>query len=123
MVTGKVTAVLPGPSSAKVEVSLIKVYKSGRLNVTRSGPAASVTLTSTCKRCPSLSKGERSEVRGQPFRHFPVLTPVSLRPGLNYVLMGKVDARGNGVLSPSSFTLLYKPVHAKALAVLSRKAC
>lgn len=37
--------------------------------------------------------------------------------------MGKVDARGNGVLSPSSFTLLYKPVHAKALAVLSRKAC
>lgn len=39
------------------------------------------------------------------------------------MLMGKVDARGNGVLSPSSFTLLYKPVHAKALAVLSRKAC
>uniref|UniRef100_A0A674P1C1 Procollagen C-endopeptidase enhancer b n=1 Tax=Takifugu rubripes TaxID=31033 RepID=A0A674P1C1_TAKRU len=99
VITGKVTALLPGPSSAKVEVSLIKAYKGGRLNVTRSGPAASVTLTSTCKRCPGLTKG------------------------LNYVLMGNVDARGNGVLSPSSFTLHYKPIHAKALALLSRKAC
>ncbi|CAF96698.1 unnamed protein product, partial [Tetraodon nigroviridis] len=99
VITGKVTAVLPGPSSAKVEVSLIKNYKPGRLSVTKSGPATSVTLTSTCKRCPGLTKG------------------------LNYVLMGGVDAQGNGVLTPASFTLLYKPVHAKALAALSRKAC
>ncbi|KAG7520866.1 procollagen C-endopeptidase enhancer 2-like [Solea senegalensis] len=85
--------------SAKVEVALIKAYKTGRLNVAKSGPTTSVTLTSTCKRCPGLSKG------------------------LNYVLMGKVDAQGNGQLSPSSFTLLYKPIHAKALALLSRKSC
>lgn len=57
VITGKVTAVLPGPSSAKVEVSLIKAYKAGRLNVTKSGPAMSITLTSTCKRCPGLAKG------------------------------------------------------------------
>lgn len=57
VITGKVTAVLPGPSSAKVEVSLIKAYKSGSLKVTKSGPATSVTLTSTCKRCPGLTKG------------------------------------------------------------------
>lgn len=43
--------------------------------------------------------------------------------GMNYVLMGKVDQQGNGLLSPSSFTLLYKPIHAKALASLSRKSC
>lgn len=127
VITGKVTALLPGPGSAKVEVSLIKAYKAGRLNVARSGPAASVTLTSTCKRCPGLTKGT-GPPPSLPVRrpcdvifHFPNASRLS--PGLNYVLMGNVDARGNGVLSPSSFTLLYKPVHAKALAILSRKAC
>lgn len=69
VITGKVTAVLPGPSSAKVEVSLIKAYKSGRLNVTKSGPATSVTLTSTCKKCPGLTKGAvgPSNMTRQPF--------------------------------------------------------
>uniref|UniRef100_A0A3Q3H1V8 Procollagen C-endopeptidase enhancer b n=1 Tax=Labrus bergylta TaxID=56723 RepID=A0A3Q3H1V8_9LABR len=41
----------------------------------------------------------------------------------NYVLMGKVDAQGNGLLTPSSFTLLYKPIHTKALLNLSKKSC
>ncbi|XP_044040858.1 procollagen C-endopeptidase enhancer b isoform X2 [Siniperca chuatsi] len=100
VITGKVTSLTTGlRGSATVEVSLIKAYKPGRLNITKSGPVMSVTLTSTCKRCPGLTKGQ------------------------NYVLMGKVDAQGNGLLSPSSFTLLYKPIHAKALAILSRKQC
>ncbi|XP_069025958.1 procollagen C-endopeptidase enhancer b [Embiotoca jacksoni] len=100
VITGKVTSLTAGPrGSATVEVSLIKAYKTGRLNITKSGPIMSVTLTSTCKRCPGLTKG------------------------LNYVLMGKVDEQGNGHVSPSSFTLLFKPVHNKALAVLSRKSC
>uniref|UniRef100_A0A3P8SDW1 Procollagen C-endopeptidase enhancer b n=1 Tax=Amphiprion percula TaxID=161767 RepID=A0A3P8SDW1_AMPPE len=100
VITGKVTLLAPGPGgSATVEVSLIKAYKTGRLNITKSGPVMSVTMTSTCKRCPGLTKG------------------------LNYVLMGKVDEQGNGHLTPSSFTLLYKPIHAKALAVLARKSC
>lgn len=123
VITGKVTALLPGPGSAKVEVSLIKNYKSGRLNVTKSGPATSVTLTSACKRCPGLTKGavQPSNTTHRPFFH--VLKSFSLRSGLNYVLMGNVDAQGHGVLSPASFALLYKPVHAKALAVLSRRGC
>ncbi|XP_071374795.1 procollagen C-endopeptidase enhancer 2-like isoform X2 [Centroberyx affinis] len=100
VITGKITSLTSGLRGAvTVEVSLIKAYKAGRLNITKSGPVMSVTLTSTCKRCPGLSKG------------------------LNYVLMGKVDAQGNGLLSPSSFSLLYKPIHAKALANLSRKPC
>ncbi|XP_034712659.1 procollagen C-endopeptidase enhancer b [Etheostoma cragini] len=100
VVTGKVTSVTTGPrGSATVEVSIIKAYKAGQLNITKSGLIMSVTLTSTCKRCPGLLKGR------------------------NYVLMGNVDAQGNGLLSPSSFTLLYKPVHAKALANLSSKSC
>lgn len=40
-----------------VEVSLIKTYKTGRLNVAKLGPSATVTLTSECKRCPGLGKG------------------------------------------------------------------
>uniref|UniRef100_I3JRY1 Procollagen C-endopeptidase enhancer b n=1 Tax=Oreochromis niloticus TaxID=8128 RepID=I3JRY1_ORENI len=100
VITGKVTFIDPGPrGSATIEVSLIKAYKTGSLTVTKSGPAKIVTLTSTCKKCPGLIKGR------------------------NYVLMGKVDAEGNGHLSPSSFTLLFKPVHSKALDVLSRKSC
>ncbi|KAM8881145.1 procollagen C-endopeptidase enhancer b [Synchiropus picturatus] len=100
VITGKVTAVATAPGgSATVEVSIIKVYKAGRLNVTKSGPALSVVLNSACKRCPGLTKG------------------------LNYVFMGKVDAQGKGQLTPSSFTLLYKPVHGKALANLARKGC
>ncbi|XP_062240402.1 procollagen C-endopeptidase enhancer b [Platichthys flesus] len=100
VITGKVTSVTAGPrGSATIEVSVIKAYKTGRLNIGKSGPATSVRLTSTCKRCPGLNKGQ------------------------NYVLMGKVDAQGAGHLSPSSFTLLYKPIHGKALAVLARKSC
>ncbi|XP_070785936.1 procollagen C-endopeptidase enhancer 2-like [Enoplosus armatus] len=100
VITGKVTSLTTGPGgSATVEVFLIKSYKAGRLNITKSGPIMSVTLTSTCKRCPGLIKGK------------------------NYVLMGKVDEQGHGLLSPSSFTLLYKPIHAKALVNLSRQPC
>ncbi|XP_061664567.1 procollagen C-endopeptidase enhancer 2-like [Syngnathoides biaculeatus] len=100
VVTGKVTNVIPGPrGSATVEVSVIKAYKTGKLKITKAGPAATVKLISTCKRCPGLTKGQ------------------------NYVLMGKVDPQGKGLLSPSSFALLYKPIHAKALAALAGKAC
>ncbi|XP_030285612.1 procollagen C-endopeptidase enhancer b [Sparus aurata] len=100
VITGKVTSLTTGQrGSATIEVSVIKAYKAGQLNITKSGPIMSVILTSTCKRCPGLIKGK------------------------NYVLMGKVDAQGNGLLSPSSFALLYKPIHAKALANLARKPC
>uniref|UniRef100_G3Q6L5 Procollagen C-endopeptidase enhancer b n=1 Tax=Gasterosteus aculeatus aculeatus TaxID=481459 RepID=G3Q6L5_GASAC len=100
VITGKVTSLTTGPrGSATVEVSVIKAYKAGRLNMVKSGLLMSVTLASTCKRCPGLIKGR------------------------NYVLMGKVDAQGNGLLSPSSFSLLYQPVHGKALANLTRKPC
>ncbi|KAJ8008028.1 hypothetical protein DPEC_G00100480 [Dallia pectoralis] len=100
VITGKVVSLVPGASGGvTVEVSLIKAYKSGRLTITKSGPAMSVKLTSTCKRCPGLRKG------------------------INYVLMGRVDVTGRGLLNPSSFVLLYKAVHAKALANLSRQPC
>ncbi|XP_026170914.1 procollagen C-endopeptidase enhancer b [Mastacembelus armatus] len=100
VITGKITSLTAGPDgSATVEVFLIKAYKTGRLNINKAGPIMSVILNSTCKRCPGLTKG------------------------LNYVLMGEVDAQGNGHLSPSSFTLLYKPIHAKALAAISHRPC
>ncbi|XP_075968528.1 procollagen C-endopeptidase enhancer b [Anarhichas minor] len=100
VITGKVTSLTTGPrGSATVKLFLIKAYKAGRLNITKSAPIMSVTLTSTCKRCPGLIKGR------------------------NYVLMGKVDPQGNGLLSPSSFSLLYKPIHNKVLANLLRKPC
>ncbi|KAJ0055640.1 hypothetical protein NL108_006517, partial [Boleophthalmus pectinirostris] len=57
VLTGKVTSVTMGPrGSATVEVYLIKAYKPGRLNITKSGPIMSVTLHSACKRCPGLLK-------------------------------------------------------------------
>ncbi|XP_038150772.1 procollagen C-endopeptidase enhancer b [Cyprinodon tularosa] len=100
VITGKVTSLTPHPNgSATLEVSLIRAYKTGQLKMTKSGPIKSVTLTSVCKKCPGIIKGR------------------------NYVLMGKVDAQGNGQLSPSSFALIYQPAHAKTLENLSRKPC
>ncbi|CAG5929191.1 unnamed protein product [Menidia menidia] len=98
--TGRITNLSAGPmGSVTVDVSLIKTYKTGSLKIVKTGPIKSVTLASDCKRCPGLVKGK------------------------NYVLMGKVDPEGKSHLSPSSFTLLYKPIHAKALDILSRKSC
>ncbi|XP_019711727.1 procollagen C-endopeptidase enhancer 2-like [Hippocampus comes] len=100
VVAGKVTDVIPGPrGSATLEVALIKAYKPGKLKISKVGQSATVKLNTTCKRSPGLTKGQ------------------------NYVLMGKVDAQGKGLLTPSSFALLYRPVHAKALANLAAKGC
>ncbi|KAM4713970.1 LOW QUALITY PROTEIN: procollagen C-endopeptidase enhancer b [Anableps anableps] len=99
VITGKVTSLSPGPSSSvTLEVFLIRAYKTGSLQINKSGPK-SVILTSSCKKCPGIIKGR------------------------NYVLMGTVDAQGNGQLSPSNFALIYQPAHAKTLESLSRKPC
>ncbi|XP_026123824.1 procollagen C-endopeptidase enhancer 2-like isoform X2 [Carassius auratus] len=100
VVTGKVTSINPGSQgSAEVEVSIIKVYKAGRLQFRKRGPTKSATLTVTCMKCPALRKG------------------------VNYVLMGQVSDEGLATLTPSSFALQYKSVHDKALATLAKKTC
>nr|XP_055067070.1 procollagen C-endopeptidase enhancer b [Misgurnus anguillicaudatus] len=100
VLTGKVISVTPGPQgSAEVEVSIIKMYKAGRLSIKKRGPTSSVTLKTTCMKCPALSKG------------------------VNYVLMGEVNDEGLGTLTPSSFALQHKPVHDKAMAILAKKSC
>ncbi|XP_009301718.1 procollagen C-endopeptidase enhancer b isoform X1 [Danio rerio] len=100
VLTGKVTSLSPGSQgSAEVEVSVIKVYKAGRLQLRKRGPSTSATLTATCSKCPALRKG------------------------VNYVLMGHVNDDGLGILNPSSFALQHKAVHDRALANLAKKAC
>ncbi|TRY56809.1 hypothetical protein DNTS_004084 [Danionella cerebrum] len=100
VLTGKVTSVTPGSrGSAEVEVSIIKLHKAGRLQLKKRGPSTSTTLKATCMKCPSLRKG------------------------VNYVLMGMVNDEGIGILTPSSFALLHKSVHDKALANLAKKNC
>ncbi|XP_066537385.1 procollagen C-endopeptidase enhancer b isoform X2 [Hoplias malabaricus] len=100
VVTGKVTSMTPGSAgSVDVDVSIIKAHKTGRLNITKRGPIMSVTLTAPCMKCPALRKG------------------------MNYVLMGQVNEDGRGILNPSSFVLLYKAVHDKALGNLAKKPC
>ncbi|KAK0134113.1 Procollagen C-endopeptidase enhancer 2 [Merluccius polli] len=100
VIAGRVTSLTPGArGSVAAEVTLIKAYKTGSLKLLKAGPVVSVQLSSSCRRCPELKKG------------------------LNYVLMGKVDSQGSGLLTPSSFSLLYKPVHAKALAIYAQQSC
>lgn len=61
VLTGKVTSLTPGSQgSAEVEVSVIKVYKAGRLKFRKRGPTTSAKLTATCMKCPALRKGERN---------------------------------------------------------------
>ncbi|XP_026791721.3 procollagen C-endopeptidase enhancer b isoform X1 [Pangasianodon hypophthalmus] len=100
VLTGKVTSVNPSSrGSVEVDVYVMKTYKTGKLNITKRGPIMSVTLTVPCSKCPALRKG------------------------VNYVLMGQVNEEGRGILKPSSFVLLHKQVHDKALAMLAKKAC
>ncbi|XP_051992827.1 procollagen C-endopeptidase enhancer b [Xyrauchen texanus] len=100
VLTGKVTSVTPGTQgSAQVDLSIIKIFKTGRLNVKKRGPTMSVTLAATCMKCPALRKG------------------------VNYVLMGLVNDEGVGTLTTSSFALQHKSVHDKALVNLAKKAC
>ncbi|KAG5853347.1 hypothetical protein ANANG_G00072230 [Anguilla anguilla] len=100
VLTGKVTALAPGPrGSVHVSISVLKAYKPGRLSLARAGKAASVKLLSTCKSCPLL------------------------RRGMTYILTGRVDSEGRGLLEPSSFTFPYKASLQKQLANLTSRTC
>ncbi|KAF4108203.1 hypothetical protein G5714_010962 [Onychostoma macrolepis] len=100
VITGKLTALTPGPSgSIQATVSLIKAYKTGSLLITQAGETMSVKLVMPCKKCPLLRRGQ------------------------NYILMGHVDEEGRGVLSPGSFTALYKAPHHKLLTNINNQPC
>uniref|UniRef100_A0A673KM48 Procollagen C-endopeptidase enhancer 2-like n=2 Tax=Sinocyclocheilus rhinocerous TaxID=307959 RepID=A0A673KM48_9TELE len=100
VITGKLTALTPGPSgSMQATVSLIKAYKTGSLTITQAGETMSVKLVMPCKKCPLLRRGQ------------------------NYILMGHVDEEGRGVLTPGSFTALYKAPHHKILTNINNQPC
>ncbi|XP_026114688.1 procollagen C-endopeptidase enhancer 2-like [Carassius auratus] len=100
VITGKLTALTSGPSeSMQATVSLIKAYKTGSLTITQAGETMSVKLVMPCKKCPLLRRGQ------------------------NYILMGHVDEGGHGVLTPGSFTALYKTPHHKILNNINKQPC
>ncbi|XP_065146716.1 procollagen C-endopeptidase enhancer a [Paramisgurnus dabryanus] len=100
VITGKMTAMSPGPNgSLHATVSLIKAYKTGSLTITQAGETMSVKLMLTCRKCPLLRRGQ------------------------NYILMGQVDEDGRGILSPGSFTALYKATHQKLLTNINNQPC
>ncbi|XP_067290156.1 procollagen C-endopeptidase enhancer a [Pseudorasbora parva] len=100
VITGTMTALTSGPrGSMQATVSLIKAYKTGSLTITQAGETMSVKLVMPCKKCPVLRRGQ------------------------NYILMGQVDEEGHGVLSPGSFTALYKTPHHKMLANINNQPC
>ncbi|CAL8281975.1 unnamed protein product [Arctogadus glacialis] len=99
VLTGKVTALTPGPrGSVHVSVTLIRAYKEGRLSVTE-GAARTVKMVSQCRKCPVLRKGA------------------------DYILMGGVDEDGRGTLSHGAFTAPYKTPHGKLLTSLGKQPC
>ncbi|XP_030217137.1 procollagen C-endopeptidase enhancer a [Gadus morhua] len=99
VLTGKVTALTPGPrGSVHVSVTLIRTYKEGRLSVTE-GAARTVKMVAQCRKCPVLRKGA------------------------DYILMGGVDEDGRGTLSHGAFTALYKTPHGKLLTSLGKQPC
>ncbi|KAL0994143.1 hypothetical protein UPYG_G00118300 [Umbra pygmaea] len=100
VITGKVTALTPGPKgSVHISVSLIKAYKAGRLTITQAGENMSVKLVSACKQCPVIRKG------------------------MPYILMGQVDEDGQGMIAPGAFTVPYKPPQHKLLSNINNKPC
>ncbi|XP_029625494.1 procollagen C-endopeptidase enhancer 2 [Salmo trutta] len=100
VITGKVTALTPGPQgSVYIGVSLIKAYKAGRLTITQAGENMSVKLVSACKKCPVI------------------------RRGMPYILMGHVDEDGRGTMAPGAFTALYKAPYHKLLTNINNQPC
>nr|XP_019940907.1 PREDICTED: procollagen C-endopeptidase enhancer 2-like [Paralichthys olivaceus] len=100
VITGKVTSLAPGPrGTLRVNVSIIKAYKAGRLTITQVGETMSVNLVSQCKKCPLL------------------------RRGLNFIIMGQVNEDGHGTLAPGAFTAPYKAPHHKLLMNINNQPC
>ncbi|XP_078122399.1 procollagen C-endopeptidase enhancer a [Sander vitreus] len=100
VITGKVNSLAPGPRGTLfVSISLIKVYKAGRLTITQVGETMSVKLVSQCKKCPLL------------------------RRGANYIIMGQVNEAGRGTLEPGAFTAPYKAPHDKLLMNINDQPC
>uniref|UniRef100_A0A6Q2YQL3 Procollagen C-endopeptidase enhancer a n=1 Tax=Esox lucius TaxID=8010 RepID=A0A6Q2YQL3_ESOLU len=100
VITGKVTALTPGPKgSVHLSVSLIKAYKAGRLTIAQIGENMSVKLVSACRQCPVIRKG------------------------MPYILMGQVDEDGRGTMAPGAFTAPYKAQHHKLLSNINNQPC
>ncbi|KAK7915837.1 hypothetical protein WMY93_011598 [Mugilogobius chulae] len=100
VITGKISSISPGPrGTVNVAVSLIKVYKSGRLIISQVGETMSVKLVSQCRKCPLL------------------------RRGANYIIMGQVDEEGRGTMAPGVFTAPYKAQHHNLLMNINNQPC
>ncbi|KAK3550003.1 hypothetical protein QTP86_016965 [Hemibagrus guttatus] len=100
VITGTVTALSPAPQGRLLAtVSIVKAYKAGGLTITQAGETMTIKLVVMCRTCPVLRRGQ------------------------NFILMGKVDEDGRGILPPGSFTALYKAQHHKILNSLNNQPC
>uniref|UniRef100_A0A8C4S3D5 Procollagen C-endopeptidase enhancer a n=1 Tax=Erpetoichthys calabaricus TaxID=27687 RepID=A0A8C4S3D5_ERPCA len=94
------TSVASGPRDALyATVQLLHAYKASNLRIQQAGKTMSAKIIVTCKKCPLFKRG------------------------INYVLMGKVDQEGRGIISPESFIVPYTASNHGVLSKLHSQPC
>ncbi|XP_048827349.1 procollagen C-endopeptidase enhancer 2-like isoform X2 [Brienomyrus brachyistius] len=99
VITGTVISTVTRGGSVHASISIISVYKEGKLSIQQAGKALSTKIIILCKKCPFI------------------------RRGLSYVFMGQADAQGRGKVAPHHFVGVIKPSTQKSLNTLRSQRC
>ncbi|XP_023661602.2 procollagen C-endopeptidase enhancer 2b isoform X2 [Paramormyrops kingsleyae] len=99
VITGTVISTVTRGGSVHASISIIRVYKEGKLSIQQAGKSLSTKIIILCKKCPFI------------------------RRGLSYVFMGQADAQGRGKVAPHHFIGVIKPSTQKSLNTLRNKRC
>ncbi|XP_023661603.2 procollagen C-endopeptidase enhancer 2b isoform X3 [Paramormyrops kingsleyae] len=107
VITGTVISTVTRGGSVHASISIIRVYKEGKLSIQQAGKSLSTKIIILCKKCPFIRR-----VHG-----------CWVSPGLSYVFMGQADAQGRGKVAPHHFIGVIKPSTQKSLNTLRNKRC
>ncbi|XP_026854141.2 procollagen C-endopeptidase enhancer 2 isoform X1 [Electrophorus electricus] len=99
VITGTLISAAMRDQSVLATFSITSLHKEGNLTVQQAGKAMSTRVVVLCKKCPLV------------------------RRGLNYIIMGYVDALGKGIVSPHNFVMAFKTTKHRDLAVLNNIRC
>uniref|UniRef100_A0A8C2UJ19 Procollagen C-endopeptidase enhancer n=1 Tax=Chinchilla lanigera TaxID=34839 RepID=A0A8C2UJ19_CHILA len=100
VVTATVKSMVRGPGEGlTVTVSLIGVYKNGRLDLPSPPTGTSLKFYVPCRQYPPMKKG------------------------INYLIMGQMDEKRGPILPPESFVVVYRPNQDQVLTNLSNRKC
>ncbi|XP_048398060.1 procollagen C-endopeptidase enhancer 2-like isoform X1 [Stegostoma tigrinum] len=99
VLTGTVITAITRNGSIHTTISVINIFKEGRMAIQQAGKNMSVKIISVCKKCPIIKRG------------------------LNYIFMGQVDEAGRGRVLPNSFVMPYRSKNQRFLNNVKNRRC